>query len=46
MEVPLIAPETISNFVGQSVTSIAADDIDATFKSDSIGVCQEVNAAA
>ena len=37
MEVPIVLPESIRSLVQQTPTPIKAEDIDTTFKSNSIG---------
>lgn len=37
MEVPLLAPETVTSLVEPTIQKLTAEQIDSTFKSDSIG---------
>ena len=41
MEAPVLSPEDAEDITKQTVKTIAAKDIDATFKSDSIGMLSE-----
>lgn len=37
MEAPIISPDSVRHIVQNDVTSIGADNIDSTFRSESIG---------